>query len=117
MKQHEIGFGDLGQGDGEAEVNMATMQTAANILRVLGRELRDAVIASVYIAKSDSNQAVRQHATLVWKSVVYNTPSTIRDTLEVIMDKLFVGLVHKDPEQKAQVCHEKEPLRTVFVVM
>jgi len=110
-------IGDLGQGDGEAEVNMATMQTAANILRVLGRELRDAVIASVYIAKSDSNQAVRQHATLVWKSVVYNTPSTIRDTLEVIMDKLFVGLVHKDPEQKAQVCHEKEPLRTVFVVM
>eukprot|EP00750_Incisomonas_marina_P027277 INCI6165.2.p1 GENE.INCI6165.2~~INCI6165.2.p1 ORF type:complete len:2240 (+),score=521.86 INCI6165.2:2998-9717(+) len=93
-------IGDLGQEEGEA--NMASVQTAGNILRVLGRELRDLVIASVYIAKSDSNLPVRQHATLVWKSVVYNTPATIRDTLHIIMDKLFVGLVHTDQGQKAQ---------------
>lgn len=92
-------IGNLGE---NAEVNMASMQTGANILRVLGREMRDVVIASVYIARSDANLAVRQHANLVWKSVIYNTPSTIRDTLTVIMDKLFVGLVHSDEDQKAQ---------------
>lgn len=58
----------------------------------------------MYIAKCDSSVAVKQHAALVWKSVIYNTPSTIRDTLPVIMDKLFTGLVQTDEGQKAQVC-------------
>lgn len=51
----------------------------------------DAVLASLYIARSDTSSSVRQHSLQVWKSIVSNSPRTLVE----IMDTLVTQLIEK----------------------
>ncbi|KAF8985319.1 translational activator of GCN4 [Entomortierella lignicola] len=62
------------------------------LLEVLGRERRDRVLASLYIVRADSSAIVRQATLTVWKSLVTNTPRTLREILATIMTMIIRNL-------------------------
>ncbi|KAG0051009.1 translational activator of GCN4 [Gryganskiella cystojenkinii] len=62
------------------------------LLEVLGRERRDRVLASLYIVRADGSAIVRQASLTVWKSLVTNTPRTLREILPTIMSMIIRNL-------------------------
>uniref|UniRef100_A0A0G4FAB6 TOG domain-containing protein n=1 Tax=Chromera velia CCMP2878 TaxID=1169474 RepID=A0A0G4FAB6_9ALVE len=59
---------------------------------VLSRERRAFILSSLHIVKSDESPVVRQVANSVWKSVVNNTPRTLREILPILMERLIRNL-------------------------
>lgn len=55
------------------------------IVNVLGSERRDNLLATLYVLRSDVNLLVRQSSLHVWKTVVSNTPRTMREILPSLM--------------------------------
>ncbi|KAF9359136.1 translational activator of GCN4 [Mortierella sp. AD094] len=62
------------------------------LLEVLGRERRDRVLASLYIVRADNSAIVRQASLTVWKSLVTNTPRTLREILATTMSMIIRNL-------------------------
>ncbi|KAI9236262.1 MAG: armadillo-type protein [Podila humilis] len=62
------------------------------LLEVLGRERRDRVLSSLYIVRADNSAIVRQASLTVWKSLVNNTPRTLREILPTIMAMIIRNL-------------------------
>ncbi|GLD92999.1 hypothetical protein PINS_up001591 [Pythium insidiosum] len=62
------------------------------IIKTLGMERRNAILASLYLIRSDTSAVVRQSALQVWKSVVANTPKTLRQILETLMGVIVSAL-------------------------
>ncbi|KAG0338181.1 translational activator of GCN4 [Podila horticola] len=62
------------------------------LLEVLGRDRRDRVLSSLYIVRADSSAIVRQASLTVWKSLVNNTPRTLREILPTIMSMIIRNL-------------------------
>ncbi|KAF9179251.1 translational activator of GCN4 [Haplosporangium sp. Z 11] len=62
------------------------------LLEVLGRERRDRVLSSLYIVRADGSAIVRQASLTVWKSLVTNTPRTLREILPTIMSMIIRNL-------------------------
>ncbi|KAF9957711.1 translational activator of GCN4, partial [Mortierella alpina] len=62
------------------------------LLEVLGRERRDRVLSSLYIVRADGSAIVRQATLTVWKSLVTNTPRTLREILPTIMSMIIRNL-------------------------
>ncbi|KAG0198297.1 translational activator of GCN4 [Mortierella sp. GBA30] len=62
------------------------------LLEVLGRERRDRVLSSLYIVRADGSAIVRHASLTVWKSLVTNTPRTLRDILPTIMSMIIRNL-------------------------
>ncbi|KAJ2827489.1 translational activator of GCN4, partial [Coemansia erecta] len=69
---------------------------SANLREVLSEELGvdrcHEILAALYVARSDVAAMVRQMSFSVWKTVVANTPRTVRECLPQIMDIVLVGL-------------------------
>uniref|UniRef100_K3WKL7 TOG domain-containing protein n=1 Tax=Globisporangium ultimum (strain ATCC 200006 / CBS 805.95 / DAOM BR144) TaxID=431595 RepID=K3WKL7_GLOUD len=70
------------------------------IIKVLGMERRNAILASLYIIRSDTSAVVRQSALQVWKSVVANTPKTLRQILEALMTSIVNALSGSNVEKQ-----------------
>ncbi|KAG0031837.1 translational activator of GCN4 [Podila clonocystis] len=62
------------------------------LLEVLGRDRRDRVLSSLYIVRADNSAIVRQASLTVWKSLVNNTPRTLREILPTIMAMIIRNL-------------------------
>lgn len=62
------------------------------LLEVLGRDRRDRVLSSLYIVRADNSAIVRQASLTVWKSLVNNTPRTLREILPTIMTMIIRNL-------------------------
>ncbi|KAI9921758.1 hypothetical protein PsorP6_002282 [Peronosclerospora sorghi] len=62
------------------------------IIKLLGLQHRNAILASLYMIRSDTSAAVRQSALQVWKTVVVNTPKTLRQILAALMDIIVSAL-------------------------
>ncbi|VDM16566.1 unnamed protein product [Hydatigera taeniaeformis] len=62
------------------------------ILKALGEERRNRVLARLHIARSDPTYAVRSAASHIWKIVVVNTPRTLRELLPVLVQQLLTSL-------------------------
>ncbi|KAG7381488.1 eIF-2-alpha kinase activator GCN1 [Phytophthora pseudosyringae] len=70
------------------------------IIKLLGIKRRNAILASLYMIRSDTSAVVRQSALQVWKSVVANTPKTLRQILEALMNAIVSALSGDNMEKQ-----------------
>lgn len=79
---------------------------AANekIIKALGKERRNRVLARLHIARSDPTYTVRNAASHVWKIVVVNTPRTLRELMSDLIEILLSSLGSTVREQQQVAC-------------
>ncbi|KAK9454211.1 armadillo-type protein [Dipodascopsis uninucleata] len=70
------------------------------LMEVLGQERRDRILASLYLCRSDVTALVRNAALDVWKSLVPNTPRTVKDILPTLSLLIIRRLSSADEDQK-----------------
>ncbi|CAM6126914.1 unnamed protein product [Calypogeia fissa] len=70
------------------------------IVDILGKERRNEVLAAVYMVRSDVSLTVRQAALHVWKTVVANTPKTLKEIMPVLMSTLISSLASTSSERR-----------------
>ncbi|CAA7390601.1 unnamed protein product [Spirodela intermedia] len=70
------------------------------IIEVLGRNKRNEVLAAVYMIRSDVSLSVRQAALHVWKTIVANTPKTLKEIMPVLMNTLISSLASSSLERR-----------------
>ena len=70
----------------------ATLNAARAMAAVLGMERRNAILATLYLLRSDTSSGVRQCALQVWKTMVPNTPRTVREILPVVVAQVVEAL-------------------------
>ncbi|CAH9129951.1 unnamed protein product [Cuscuta epithymum] len=70
------------------------------IIEVLGREKRNEVLAALYMVRTDVSLTVRQSALHVWKTIVANTPKTLKEILPVLMNTLISSLASSSSERR-----------------
>jgi hypothetical protein len=81
-----VGLSDLDNDDEE----MGSSSRVTSIIRShIGEDLADFVLSSLYIVRSDSSSSVRQIGLQVWKSIVSNTPKTLREIMPNLVDLLI----------------------------
>lgn len=57
-----------------------------SLVEALGMAKRNDVLARIYLVRCDTSYGVRQAAVHVWKTVVVNTPRTLRDVLPRLLE-------------------------------
>ncbi|KAI1317575.1 translational activator of GCN4 [Mortierella claussenii] len=87
----QAGVDDEGEEDAPEEFGRSD-NIRKQLLEVLGRERRDRVLSSLYIVRADNSAIVRQASLTVWKSLVTNTPRTLREILPTIMSMIIRNL-------------------------
>ncbi|KAJ8770180.1 hypothetical protein K2173_011515 [Erythroxylum novogranatense] len=70
------------------------------IIEVLGREKRNEVLAALYMVRTDVSISVRQAALHVWKTIVANTPKTLKEIMPVLMNTLISSLAFSSSERR-----------------
>ncbi|EZG78376.1 hypothetical protein GNI_037400 [Gregarina niphandrodes] len=58
-------------------------------LEVLTLERRAYILSAIYLARGDDQPEVKQHASVVWKRVVQNTPRTVKELLPILTRRLM----------------------------
>ncbi|KAJ2726333.1 translational activator of GCN4 [Coemansia sp. Benny D115] len=93
---------DAEEGEGGAEEDAAIISNLRNILsQKIGSDRCQMVLAALYVTRSDVSASVRQMAFTVWKSLVANTPRTVRECLPPIMDIVLAGLASDSYDRRA----------------
>ncbi|ORX50637.1 ARM repeat-containing protein [Piromyces finnis] len=76
-------------------------ETARKVLIfTLGDEGYMQVLASIYIVRSDTSAVVRQCSIHIWKSIVANTPKTLKEILPILMNMLINNLASAEYEKR-----------------
>ena len=91
---------------GDDDEGISTEAQGALLTRALGEARHHDLLASVYALRSDPVMAVRNAAVHIWKTVVANTPRTLRMILPCLMRRLIAGLSAsaEDRRQTAGKC-------------
>lgn len=103
-KASDQSFMATGDDDSDDEVEIfegnATANAARAMAMVLGPERRNAVLAKLYLLRSDTSGQVRQCAMQVWKTMVPNTPRTVREILSVIVLQIVDALASMSHDKR-----------------
>ncbi|XP_010550811.1 PREDICTED: eIF-2-alpha kinase activator GCN1 [Tarenaya hassleriana] len=70
------------------------------IIDVLGMGKRNEVLAALYMVRTDVSLSVRQAALHVWKTIVANTPKTLKEIMPVLMNTLISSLASPSSERR-----------------
>ncbi|KAK4775828.1 hypothetical protein SAY87_023789 [Trapa incisa] len=70
------------------------------IIEVLGKDKRNEVLAALYMVRTDVSLSVRQAALHVWKTIVANTPKTLKEIMPVLMNTLITSLALPSSERR-----------------
>ncbi|XP_078600399.1 stalled ribosome sensor GCN1-like [Branchiostoma floridae x Branchiostoma japonicum] len=82
--------------------SFGTARSQEAILRTLGVERRNRVLAGLYMGRSDVSLMVRQASLHIWKIIVQNTPRTLKDILDTLFE-LLLGCLASTSYDKRQV--------------
>lgn len=85
---------------GSDDEGASTEAQGRAIVDVLGKDRRNEVLAAVYMVRSDVSLTVRQAALHVWKTVVANTPKTLKEIMPVLMSTLIASLASTSSERR-----------------
>ena len=85
--------------------NFGTEEARKALIDSLGLQKRNRVLAGLYLARSDVSILVRQNALHVWKVIVTNTPKTLRDILDILIDLLLSCLSSSDFDKRQSAAH------------
>ncbi|KAH7283513.1 hypothetical protein KP509_34G010800 [Ceratopteris richardii] len=85
---------------GSDDEGASTEAQGRAIVDVLGKDKRNEVLAAVYMVRSDVSLTVRQAALHVWKTVVANTPKTLKEIMPVLMKTLIASLASSSSERR-----------------
>jgi len=85
---------------GSDDEGASTEAQGRAIVNILGAERRNEVLAAVYMVRSDVSLAVRQASLHVWKTVVANTPKTLKEIMPVLMSTLIESLASVSSERR-----------------
>lgn len=78
--------------DGMFESSGSLSKVSQKIRQHIGDAESNAVLASLYIVRSDVSMVVRQSALNVWKSIVSNSPRTLMEIMSVLVLQLIERL-------------------------
>ncbi|XP_047319799.1 protein ILITYHIA [Impatiens glandulifera] len=85
---------------GSDDEGASTEAQGRAIIEVLGREKRNEVLAALYMVRTDISITVRQAALHVWKTIVVNTPKTLKEIMPVLMNTLISSLASSSSERR-----------------
>ncbi|KAM7532155.1 hypothetical protein LguiB_035565 [Lonicera macranthoides] len=85
---------------GSDDEGASTEAQGRAIIEVLGREKRNEVLAALYMVRTDVSLTVRQAALHVWKTIVVNTPKTLKEIMPVLMNTLISSLASSSSERR-----------------
>ncbi|KAF9610689.1 hypothetical protein IFM89_023945, partial [Coptis chinensis] len=85
---------------GSDDEGASTEAQGRAIIEVLGRDKRNEVLAAVFMVRTDVSLPVRQAAVHMWKTVVANTPKTLKEIMPVLMNALISSLASSSPERR-----------------
>jgi hypothetical protein len=85
------------EGDDET---LGTEQSKKSLIAALGEDCYESVLSSLYIVRSDSNAIVRNSSLHVWKSIVSNTPRTLKDILSRLISMIISSLASPSYEKR-----------------
>eukprot|EP00898_Chlorokybus_atmophyticus_P007528 jgi/Chlat1/7777/Chrsp66S07244 len=88
------------EGHGSDDEGASTEAQGRAILLALGRDKRDEVLAALYTCRSDVSLVVRQSALHVWKTIVANTPRTLKEILPTLMKMMIDSLGSSSSERR-----------------
>lgn len=76
------------------------VNAGASLLEALGQDRRDRVLANLFVCRADTSGQVRLASIEVWKSLVANTPRTIKEILPTLTQIVVRRLASSDVEQR-----------------
>ncbi|XP_028090291.1 uncharacterized protein LOC114290547 [Camellia sinensis] len=85
---------------GSDDEGASTEAQGRAIIEVLRREKRNDVLAALYMLRTDVSLTVRQAALHVWKTIVANTPKTLKEIMPVLMNTLITSLASSSSERR-----------------
>ncbi|XP_020529182.1 protein ILITYHIA [Amborella trichopoda] len=85
---------------GSDDEGASTEAQGRAIIDVLGKDKRNEVLAAVYMVRTDVSLSVRQAALHVWKTIVANTPKTLKEIMPVLMNTLISSLASSSSERR-----------------
>lgn len=85
---------------GSDDEGASTEAQGRAIIEVLGKEKRNEILAALYMVRTDVSLSVRQAALHVWKTIVANTPKTLKEIMPVLMNTLISSLASSSSERR-----------------
>ncbi|KAK4356440.1 hypothetical protein RND71_025411 [Anisodus tanguticus] len=85
---------------GSDDEGASTEAQGRAIIEILGRDKRNEILAALYMVRTDVSITVHQAALHVWKTIVANTPKTLKEIMPVLMSTLISSLASSSSERR-----------------